>query len=68
VSFTGEAEQVILVDGAGEQHAPGSLPVGSYVIKALFPGRDALVVAGKLTVEAGRSVTMSCGAVFQKCQ
>ena len=67
VRVTGDAERVQLADSGGTRHAPGSLPAGSYVIWAWFPGREDPVAAGKVTVEAGGEKTINCGAVFQKC-
>jgi serine/threonine-protein kinase len=65
VSVTGEAEQVWL-EHDGTRLAPGAVPAGSYDVVAQFPGRDP-APAGKVVLEPGQTVQLSCDAAFRKC-
>lgn len=65
VRVTGDARQVSLVSGDA-RHSPGSVPPGSYTIEATF-GESPPVVAGRVQVVAGATVTLACNAVFTRC-
>jgi serine/threonine protein kinase len=68
VSVSGEVEQLRLIDGSGKAWPPGQVPAGSYKIEALFPGRDAPIVAGKLELAPGQSHSLNCMPNFMKCK
>ncbi len=68
VSAQGEYEDLRLIDATGKAWPLGQVPPGSYKIEARFPGADAHIPAGKLTLESGQSHTMNCNAAFKKCK
>jgi serine/threonine protein kinase len=67
VRVSGDALRVVFVDSAGGTHTPGIVPVGSYTVRAAFS--DGLpVTAGKVTVTAGGSISISCSEAFAVCK
>ncbi len=66
VVVMGDASSVALTNGDAS-HGPGTVPPGSYVIMALFPGLDAPIQAGELQLTAGETVTISCQSGFDRC-
>ncbi|MDP2307766.1 MAG: serine/threonine-protein kinase [Pseudomonadota bacterium] len=65
VRVTGDARVVALVAGES-RHSPGSVPPGSYTIEATF-GEGSPVVAGRVQIVSGATVTLVCNAVFTRC-
>jgi len=65
VVVTGDATQVRLV-GGGSSYSAGSVPAGSYEVKAVF-GSGPLKSAGRVTVPANGVVTLSCRAGLKRC-
>ncbi|MCO4743557.1 MAG: protein kinase [Proteobacteria bacterium] len=66
VSVGGDHSAVTLVGDQGS-YPPGRVPAGVYVVEATFPERGT-VVAGRITVEAGRRMRLICNAVFSRCE
>jgi hypothetical protein len=52
--------------GGGTSYAPGSVPSGTYNVKADF-GSGSLSAAGRVTVVADGVVTLSCRAGMKRC-
>ena len=65
VVVTGEARSVRLF-GGGSSYSQGSVPAGTYSVKADF-GTGSLTAAGSVTVEAGGVVTLTCRAGMKRC-
>jgi len=65
VTVTGDATSVRLI-GDGSSYAPGTVPAGSYEVRAVF-GSGPLRAAGRVTVPAGGVVTLSCRAGLKRC-
>lgn len=66
VVVRGDAEEVRLVSGA-TRLPPGDVPPGSYTVEARFPGRS-LATAGRVTIAAGQTVTLTCDQSFAVCR
>ena len=66
VWVVGETQEVWLVGESG-RHKPGSVPPGSYTVEATFDGWGT-VTAGRVTVEAGQTVTLKCNQRFKNCK
>lgn len=66
VTITGDHISATLIGDQGS-FPPGRVPEGTYVIEASFPERGR-VVAGRITVEAGRRLRVVCNASFNRCE
>jgi hypothetical protein len=66
VVVTGDATTVRLMSGSSALPPGGSVPAGSYEVKASFAGGP-LEAAGTVTVVAGETVTLSCRAGLKRC-
>jgi hypothetical protein len=64
-SVVGDAESVQLTSGFGS-FSPGNIPVGHYVIRAVFPGSEAMV-AGEVDVKRGANLVLHCSSSTQSC-
>ncbi len=67
VELTGDATKVSLNNGKRGFTVPGAVPVGDYTIQAAFAGDAALADLGKVTVEPGGTVTLTCSAATRTC-
>lgn len=67
VRVTGEATRVVLEGSGGQRLSPGSVPAGSYTLKAVFADGEE-VKAGQLVLESGDSVTLKCIGAFRQCR
>ena len=65
--ITGEATKVVLESASGQRLSPGSVPAGSYTLKAVFADGEE-VKAGQVVLEAGDSVTLKCIGAFRQCR
>jgi hypothetical protein len=65
VSFAG-ATRIELVGETGT-FGGGSLPAGTYTIRAEFDG-GGLIPAGKVTLGPGDRVELTCDPRFKRCQ
>jgi len=63
----GDATQVTLVGGGASFRVPGSVPPGSYKVRASFDGNQA-VDAGSVTVGAGATVSVRCESFLMQCR
>ncbi|MCP4810139.1 MAG: serine/threonine protein kinase [Proteobacteria bacterium] len=69
VVVTGDALKVILVDSAGKSWpTTGSIPAGTYQVKAAFADGIPHVALNGLVVAEGASVTLKCYGAFGTCK
>jgi len=66
VSLTGDANLVMLRGPGGIHRLPGSVPAGTYTIRATFDGEVSESV-GSVTVVEGTPVTLECDSFFRTC-
>ena len=64
---TGDASTVRLV-GPGGSFAAGSVPVGTYVVQAVFMPGSPVVSSGDVVVKEGETVTVLCNGAFMVCR
>jgi hypothetical protein len=67
VVVTGDASTVRLV-GDGGSFAAGSVPVGTYVVQAVFTPGSPIVSSGDVVVKEGEAVTVMCNGAFMVCR
>lgn len=65
VEAQGDHEAITLVGGR-ESFGLGRVPVGNYTVRATFADRGE-VVAGRVRVEKGQTVSLACSAAFSRC-
>ncbi len=68
VVVSGDARSVVLIDGRGQRHAPGRLPVGTYDLEASFAGGATIRQPGQVTVRAGQTTVLRCVALMETCR
>jgi serine/threonine-protein kinase len=69
VKLSGDARNAWLTNSAGKKYpvGSGSVPPGTYDIKAWFDGSTEGVAAGQVTVSDGESVTLKCSSMMLRC-
>jgi serine/threonine protein kinase len=68
VNVDGDAVSVVLVDGNGRRRSPGRLPPGVYDLEASFASGATIRQPGRVTVTAGRSITLRCVELLETCR
>ncbi len=66
VSVKGDAVKVEFV-GGGQTSGAGTLAPGTYTLMVTFGVGEAPVAAGKVTVSAGATTTVTCKSSFRRC-
>ncbi|MCO4745371.1 MAG: protein kinase [Proteobacteria bacterium] len=59
VTLAGDADGALFIDSSGGRHKAGELAPGTYTVQAFF-GDGAAMTAGKVTVSAGETRTVTC--------
>ncbi|MES2638128.1 MAG: protein kinase [Myxococcota bacterium] len=66
VVSSGEGE-IVSLEKDGQQYGPDAVPVGTYTVFASFPGVEALVKTGLVSIRAGQTTRFKCDAQQQRC-